>query len=153
MAEQESRDMQALRDEVVAAIDAATSDILNVSRFIHAHPEVAMEEVHSAAAVADTLGLYGFTVTRAVANIPTAFRAECGQGQPCIAYLAEYDALPGLGHACGHNLIAAAGDGRGHRPRGGRRGGAGDGGCLWYARRGSGRRQGPDGEGGRVRRQ
>ncbi len=104
---------QALRDKVIAAIDAATSDILNVSRFIHAHPEVAMEEVHSAAAVADTLGLYGFTVTRAVANIPTAFRAECGQGQPRIAYLAEYDALPGLGHACGHNLIAAVAMGAG----------------------------------------
>lgn len=109
MAERE----QALRDKVLAAIDAAAEDILTVSRFIHDHPEVAMEEVRASAAVADVLVARGFAVTRAVADIPTAFRAEQGQGHPRIAFLCEYDALPGIGHACGHNLIAAAGMGAG----------------------------------------
>lgn len=103
----------AVRATVVQAIDDAAGDILAVSRFIHAHPEVAMEEVASAKAVADTLERYGFAVQRGIVDVPTAFRAEKGQGAPRIAFLSEYDALPGLGHACGHNLIACAGMGAG----------------------------------------
>jgi metal-dependent amidase/aminoacylase/carboxypeptidase family protein len=103
----------ALREKVVGAIDDATGDILAVSRFIHAHPEVAMEEYESSKAVADMLEQYGFGTARGIAGIPTAFRAEAGQGAPRIAFLSEYDALPGLGHACGHNLIACAAMGAG----------------------------------------
>jgi amidohydrolase len=98
---------------VIGAIDDATGDILAVSRFIHAHPEVAMEEYESSKAVADMLERYGFTTARGIAGIPTAFRAEREQGAPRVAFLAEYDALPGLGHACGHNLIACAAMGAG----------------------------------------
>ncbi len=103
----------ALRAKVLKAIDDATGDILAVSRFIHAHPEIAMQEVASSKAVADMLEQYGFTTARGIAETPTAFRAEAGQGAPRVAFLAEYDALPGLGHACGHNLIACAGMGAG----------------------------------------
>ncbi len=103
----------ALRERVIDAIDAASGDILAVSAFIHAHPEVAMEERESSEAVAAMLERYGFAAARGIAGIPTAFRAETGQGAPHIAFLAEYDALPGLGHACGHNLIACAAMGAG----------------------------------------
>ncbi len=103
----------ALREKVLRAIDDATGDILAVSRFIHAHPEIAMEEVTSSQAVATMLERYGFATARGIADLPTAFRAEKGQGAPRIAFLSEYDALPGLGHACGHNLIACAAMGAG----------------------------------------
>ncbi len=103
----------ALRAKVLRAIDDATGDILAVSRFIHAHPEIAMQEVVSSKAVADMLEQYGFATTRGIAEMPTAFRAERGNGAPRVAFLSEYDALPGLGHACGHNLIACAGMGAG----------------------------------------
>ncbi len=103
----------ALRETVVGAIDDAAGDILAVSKFIHAHPEVAMEEYESSKSVADMLERYGFGTARGIAGIPTAFRAEKGQGAPRIAFLSEYDALPGLGHGCGHNLIACAAMGAG----------------------------------------
>ncbi len=86
----------ALRDKVLRAIDDATGDLLAVSRFIHAHPEIAMQEVESAQAVAAMLERYGFATQRGIAALPTAFRAEKGQGAPRIAFLSEYDALPGL---------------------------------------------------------
>lgn len=108
-----NRAEMALREKVISAIDAAAGDILSVSAFIHAHPEVAMEEWQSAAAVAGMLERHGFAVARGIASIPTAFRAAAGQGAPRVAFLAEYDALPGLGHACGHNLIACAAMGAG----------------------------------------
>ncbi len=104
---------ETLRERVTAAIDDAADDILTVSRFIHSHPEVAMEEVESSRAVAEMLERHGFAVSRGVAGLPTAFRAERGNGAPRIAFLSEYDALPGLGHGCGHNLIACAAMGAG----------------------------------------
>jgi len=103
----------ALREKVLTAIDDATEEVLAVGRFIHAHPEIAMQEFASARAVAEMLERYGFAIQRGIAGLPTAFRAEKGEGAPRIAFLAEYDALPGLGHACGHNLIACAGMGAG----------------------------------------
>lgn len=103
----------ALREKVIKTIDGAMGDILAVSRFIHAHPETAMQEVVSSKAVADMLERYGFATERGIAETPTAFRAEKGHGAPRIAFVSEYDALPGLGHACGHNLIACAGMGAG----------------------------------------
>ena len=91
------------------AITAASDELIRLSRFIHDHPEPAMQEVQSSAACADFLERHGFTVERGTGGVATAFRAEAGQpGGPQIAFLAEYDALPGLGHGCGHNLIAMA---------------------------------------------
>ena len=91
------------------AIQALEGDLVELSRYIHQHPEPAMQETLSSAACADFLERHGFTVERGTADLPTAFRAEAGTpGGPRIAFLAEYDALPGLGHGCGHNLIALA---------------------------------------------
>ena len=104
---------EALRQSVVAAIDREGESLIELSRFIHAHPEVALQEVESSRACADFLARRGFAVERGVADLPTAFRAGAGSGSPVVAFLAEYDALPGLGHGCGHNLIAIAGLGAG----------------------------------------
>jgi len=106
-------EIAAARHAVVQAIDEASDELVALSRFIHDHPEIALEEVRASAACAALLERHGFTVVRGVAGLPTAFRAEAGRGAPRIAYLSEYDALPGLGHGCGHNLIAIAGIGAG----------------------------------------
>jgi amidohydrolase len=99
----------------IAAIDSATADLITLSKFIHSNPEIALQEHKSSAACADFLEARGFSVTRGIADLPTAFDAEAknGAGGARIAYLSEYDALPGVGHGCGHNLIAIAGIGAG----------------------------------------
>ncbi|MGV9231061.1 amidohydrolase [Streptomyces nigra] len=76
---------------------------------LHAHPEPAFSEHRAAALLTDALESAGFEVERGTAGMPTAFTARSGHGRPAVALLLEYDALPGVGHACGHNLIAAAG--------------------------------------------
>jgi amidohydrolase len=106
-------DLTAARDAATHAIDVAADDLIALSKFIHANPEIALEEVRSSAACADFLQERGFAVERDIAGLPTAFAASMGSGRPRIAYLSEYDALPGLGHGCGHNLIAIAGIGAG----------------------------------------
>ncbi|MFZ1062767.1 MAG: M20 family metallopeptidase, partial [Acidimicrobiales bacterium] len=83
------------------------------SHFVHAHPELGYEEFESSEAVASTLERAGFRVERGVAGLPTAFRASYGDGRLHVAYCAEYDALPDVGHACGHNIIAASSAGAG----------------------------------------
>src|SRR5215212_3847664 len=106
-------DLTAAQAAAVRAIDDAEDDLIALSKFIHDNPEIALEEVRSSAACADFLEKRGFAVERGVAGLPTAFAASAGTGQPRIAYLAEYDALPGVGHGCGHNLIAITGIGAG----------------------------------------
>jgi amidohydrolase len=76
---------------------------------LHAHPEPAGEEHNAAKRLTAELAAEGFDVRRGVAGLPTAFTARYGAGRPCVALLLAYDALPGLGHARGHNLVAAAG--------------------------------------------
>ncbi len=101
------------RQAAVAAIDAAAESLVRLAKFIHANPEVALAEVKSSAACVDFLDERGFAVEQGVADLPTAFSATVGHGSPHVAFLAEYDALPNLGHGCGHNLIAIAGIGAG----------------------------------------
>lgn len=101
------------RQAASAAIDAAADSLIRLSKFIHAHPEIALQEFESSAACAEFLEERGFTLERGVAELPTAFAATVGTGEPHIAFLSEYDALPNLGHGCGHNLIAIAGIGAG----------------------------------------
>ncbi len=90
------------------AIDAATPSLLTLSHFIHAHPELGYEEHESSAALAAAAESAGFRVERNAAGLATAFRAVSGSGTLHVALCAEYDALPDVGHACGHNIIAAA---------------------------------------------
>src|SRR3954469_23535778 len=106
-------DVDVARRAALDAIEAAAGDLVTLSRFIHDHPEPALEEKQASAACADFLAARGFTVHRGVAGLETAFTATAGRGAPRIAYLSEYDALPGVGHGCGHNLIAIAGIGAG----------------------------------------
>jgi len=74
---------------------------------IHAKPELGFKEIEAADLLTRYLEENGFSVERGICSLPTAFRASYGKDKPAIAILAEYDALPDLGHACGHNLIAA----------------------------------------------
>jgi amidohydrolase len=106
--------MSAVKDLIVEAVDRLADDLEALSRRIHDHPELAYQEVKAAAWLSDFLDKQGFKVERGVAGVETAFRAtlETGEG-PTIAILCEYDALPGIGHACGHNVIATAGVGAG----------------------------------------
>lgn len=104
----------AARNAAMAAIETDRDRLVDLSRFIHANPEIAMQERKASQACADFLQTRGFAVQKPVANLETAFQAVAGDGSgPAIAYLSEYDALPGLGHGCGHNLIAIAGIGAG----------------------------------------
>jgi amidohydrolase len=101
-----------LAHEMLASIDGAVEeckpDLVSLARRIHAHPELRFEEHKASQWVSELLGARGHQVERGVAAMPTALRARAGSsGSPCVAILAEYDALPGVGHACGHNLIAA----------------------------------------------
>lgn len=94
---------------IIAAVDAAAECILSVSHQIHDRPETAYQEVFASGLLAETLETFGFQVERGVAGLPTAFLARKGKPDgPRVAFLAEYDALPEIGHACGHNVIASA---------------------------------------------
>lgn len=96
-----------------AAIDAARRDMTALSRRIHANPELGYEEEQASGWLEETLDAAGFAVEPGVCGLPTAFRATKGSGPLHIVVCAEYDALPGIGHACGHNVIAASAVGAG----------------------------------------
>lgn len=96
------------RDACRREIDRFADRLVALSRSIHAEPELAFAEYRSAAKVTDLVESAGFDVLRGVAGLPTAFTATFGSGDLVVGLCAEYDALPGLGHACGHNIIAAA---------------------------------------------
>lgn len=85
-------------------------EILRVSRYIHSHPETGLQEYKACACLTSLLRKAGFAVEEGIAGLPTAFRAcfDSGRRGPSFAFLAEYDALPEIGHGCGHNLIAAS---------------------------------------------
>jgi amidohydrolase len=106
--------MSTVKDLLGQTVDRLADDLERLSHTIHANPELAYQEVKAAGWLADFLAGHGFAVARGVAGVPTAFRAtlESGDG-PTIAILCEYDALPAIGHACGHNVIATAGVGAG----------------------------------------
>ncbi len=82
--------------------------VLALAQDIHANPELSFEEHRAAASIADLLASAGFDLERGTSNLPTAFSASIGTGDLTVALCVEYDALPGVGHACGHNLIAGA---------------------------------------------
>lgn len=96
-----------------AAVADAAGELLALSHSLHAEPEVAFAEHRSAAKLTDSLSQHGFDVRRGIAGLPTAFDATWGSGELVIGLCAEYDALPEVGHACGHNVIAAAALGAG----------------------------------------
>ncbi|MDQ1123447.1 amidohydrolase [Microbacterium trichothecenolyticum] len=92
---------------IAARVEQLRPELTALAVDLHANPEVGFEEVRSAARIADLLEAHGAEVERGAFALPTAFRATRGTGGPHFAVVAEYDALPGIGHACGHNIIAA----------------------------------------------
>ena len=88
-------------------------DILGLSHRIHANPELGFEEEKASNWLAEMLAEAGMDVKLGICDLPTAFVARAGNGPLHIAICAEYDSLPGIGHACGHNMIAAMAAGAG----------------------------------------
>ena len=99
------------RGHAATTVTAARERLVRLSEQLHAHPETAWEEHNAARWVGDVLSGAGFDVTTAYLGLETAFLATYGSGPFRLGLCAEYDALPGLGHACGHNLIAASSTG------------------------------------------
>ena len=89
-------------------IEVAYLELVELSHRIHANPELGYQEVKASGWICDWLESAGFKVERGVGGLPTAFRATYGSGPLNIAFIAEYDALPEVGHACGHNIICTA---------------------------------------------
>src|SRR5579863_8190083 len=92
---------------------SARDGLIALSRRIHAHPELGFEEEKASSWLCESLADAGFAVEKGICDLPTAFRARAGSGPLHIGICAEYDCLPGIGHACGHNLIAAMSAGAG----------------------------------------
>jgi amidohydrolase len=102
-------DATALKQTILKEIDATRDHIIRISETLHSYAEVGTKEFKSSKLLCDELESHGFTVERGVAELPTAFRASLkGKPGPSIAFLAEYDALPEMGHGCGHNIIGTS---------------------------------------------
>jgi amidohydrolase len=101
-----------LADAIDSAVERDAADLKTLARDIHANPELRFQETKAAGWIGDLVSSRKHAVERGVGGLATALRAKAGKpGGPRVAILAEYDALPEIGHACGHNLIAAAGVG------------------------------------------
>lgn len=88
--------------------DVSRDALVKLSHRIHAHPELGFEEEKASSWLCEFLADAGFRVDQGICDLPTAFRARAGSGPLRVAICAEYDSLPGIGHACGHNIIAAS---------------------------------------------
>jgi amidohydrolase len=102
-------DVVTLKEQVRDSIASSAEVLTELSRTIQAHPEIAYQEYKAAACISDLLESRGYEVQRGIDGLDTAFVGTCegGGSGPTIAVIAEYDALPAVGHGCGHNLIAA----------------------------------------------
>ncbi len=102
-------DIQTLKHNLRETVDSLMDELMELSQGLHDNPETALEETRSSQAIAELLERHDFDVERGIGDLPTAFRGtgKSDEGST-FAFIAEYDALPELGHACGHNLIAAA---------------------------------------------
>ena len=101
-------DIKKTKALVTKNVDAQSGKLIALSKKIHGNPETGFNEVKASKWLSDYLETNGFSVKRGICRLPTAFRATYGNGKPSIVLMAEYDALPGIGHACGHNIICTA---------------------------------------------
>jgi amidohydrolase len=106
-------DIEKVKAQVCHQIETHHPRLDELSLKIHSNPELGFQESKAAAWLTQYLKENGFSIERGICDLPTAFRASYGEGKPAIAILAEYDALPKMGHACGHNIIAASAVGAG----------------------------------------
>lgn len=96
-------------DNIIASwLDDHQEELVHTADYIFHHPELAYQETLSSKCLADYLESQGFKITWKTAGIDTSFTAVWGSGKPLLGFLAEYDALAGVGHACGHNLLGTA---------------------------------------------
>ncbi|HXH57240.1 amidohydrolase [Iamia sp.] len=102
-----------VKERIEAEVERLAPVLLDVSHRIHERPELAFEEHHAHDVLTEVLEAEGLTVERSAYGLATAFSSRGGRDGPTVVVCCEYDALPGLGHACGHNVIAAAGLGAG----------------------------------------
>jgi len=100
--------IQEVKLRVSEEIDRHAVELRELSLKIHANPELGFAERKAALWLTEYLASHGFEINTGICDMPTAFEARYGKGHPAIAFLAEYDALPSVGHACGHNLIATS---------------------------------------------
>lgn len=96
------------RETIIEKIDSIERELIQLSNKIHEKPELAFEEFSAVENITAVLERHGFTIEKGIGGLETAFRGEYhGKNkEPTVAFLAEYDALPEIGHGCGHNLIA-----------------------------------------------
>ncbi|MFC2002618.1 M20 family metallopeptidase [Chloroflexota bacterium] len=102
-----------LKAQVKDKVDAQQHQLTEISSSIHSNPEPGFQEIKAASWLIQYLEEHSFSVQKGICELPTAFRGTYGKGKPTIAILAEYDALPDVGHACGHNIIAGCAVGAG----------------------------------------
>ena len=98
-----------VKQRIREAAEKARDEVVDLSRAVHAGPEIAFEETRTAAKLTTVLERHGFSAETGVANLDTAFVASYGTGPFVVGICVEMDALRGVGHACGHNIIAASG--------------------------------------------
>ena len=96
-----------LKKDIQAEVEKQRQELVELSLKIHSSPEEGFKEYKACGWLCEYLETKNFYIEKGICELPTAFHASYGSGKPVIAFLAEYDALPNLGHACGHNLIAA----------------------------------------------
>lgn len=101
------------KQAAAATIDRIAEDLTNLSHAIHARPELCYEEYFAAGELSQALRRHGVQVDAPACDLPTSFVGRCGSTGPHIVICCEYDALPGIGHGCGHNIIGTAGIGAG----------------------------------------
>jgi len=101
-------DTAELKALIRGEVEAHRQQLNELSLRIHANPELGFQENKAVAWLTQYLAANGFSIEQGICELPTAFRGSYGQGTPIVAIMAEYDALPKLGHACGHNLIATS---------------------------------------------
>lgn len=97
-----------LKKAVQERIEERRAELIEFSLRLHANPEMGFHETQAVAWLTEYLQKDGFRIEKSYCRLPTAFKASYGTGQPVVGLVAEYDALPKLGHACGHNIIATA---------------------------------------------
>ena len=94
-----------MKEKIQATVEDFLPELWAMSREMYDHPELGLQEVESSKLLRDWLAKQGFAVEESFHGIPTAFRAVYGSGRPVLGFLCEYDALPEVGHGCGHDLI------------------------------------------------
>ena len=104
-------ELSTLKEQVCNSIDKNRDMLLSISHEIHSNPELAFEEFKASKLLSDESEKVGMKVVREAYGLKTAFASDFGNDGPRVAILSEYDALPGIGHSCGHNIIATTGFG------------------------------------------